>query len=804
MTAGTAQESLLTIDSKARTTSLHDPTALAHATAFLWNRQMMIQVSCRGYAVAQFMQPEPRKYASGPSLEAKTFMQPEHPYYAHHPGRFVYVKDEEDGHIFSVPYEPVRTSFERFEFTAGQYTVSWNVRSRGLVVEWRLSLAPDEPVELWTLSVMNVSARARRLSVYPYFPFGYLSWMNQAARFHESLMGVVADRVTPYQKYGEYLANRGLWEKTYLIAADKPDSWEARQEAFEGEGGLHRPRGVVSDALSKSESDYEVPTAAMQYRVQLGDDERRTMRFAFGPALDEAQIHRVRSRFLGAEGFRRAKATSSVYAERVRGCLQIETPDQYFDHFVNCWLDRQMSYHGELNRLTTDPQTRNYLQDAMAMSYIRPARAKQAFLRSLSQQSSSGALPDGILLRDDAELKYINQVPHTDHCVWLPICLRAYLDETGDDAILDEWVGFSDGAADETVYEHVVLALRSLLRSRDERGLPYIGEGDWCDPMNMVGREGVGVSAWLTFAIAYALKSWVPVCARRGDHARAREFSVAQEACNEAANRHFWKERWYGRGITDQGTLFGVVTDGEGRMFLNPQSWAILSGAPNSAQRRSLIDAIETELETPYGPALLAPAFTRMREDIGRVTQKYPGTAENGSVYNHAAAFYIYALYQVGEGERAFRLLRRMLPGPSESDLRQRGQLPVFVPNYYRGAYHQLPRTAGRSSQLVHTGTVSWLYRCLVEGMFGLTSEGVSLRVAPSLPTKWRSAKAVRRFRGARFDVCYERIEGTERTIVTVDDRRIDASNVISDIEPGRCYDVSVVLPSAGTPASET
>ena len=57
---------------------------------FLWNRRMMIQVTCRGYAVAQFMQPEPAKYAYAPNLEARTFMQPEQPYYAHHPGRFFY------------------------------------------------------------------------------------------------------------------------------------------------------------------------------------------------------------------------------------------------------------------------------------------------------------------------------------------------------------------------------------------------------------------------------------------------------------------------------------------------------------------------------------------------------------------------------------------------------------------------------------------------------------------------------------------------------------------------------------------
>ena len=51
---------------------------------------MMLQMNCRGYAVSQYMDPEPRKYAHAPTLAAVTFMQPEQGYFAHHPGRFFY------------------------------------------------------------------------------------------------------------------------------------------------------------------------------------------------------------------------------------------------------------------------------------------------------------------------------------------------------------------------------------------------------------------------------------------------------------------------------------------------------------------------------------------------------------------------------------------------------------------------------------------------------------------------------------------------------------------------------------------
>src|SRR5690606_20261398 len=179
---------------------LTSPTAMPRSAGFLWNQRMMIQVTCRGYAVAQFMQPEPAKYAYAPNLEAKTFMQPEQPYYAHHPGRFFYVKDEESGELFSAPYEPVRASLDKFTFSVGKADLRWQIECAGIAVELTLSLATEDVVELWSVRVINKSDRVRKLSLYPYFPIGYMSWMNQSAQYRADLGGVLASCVTPYQK----------------------------------------------------------------------------------------------------------------------------------------------------------------------------------------------------------------------------------------------------------------------------------------------------------------------------------------------------------------------------------------------------------------------------------------------------------------------------------------------------------------------------------------------------------------------------------------------------------------------------
>jgi cellobionic acid phosphorylase len=754
---------------------------------------MLIQVTCRGYAVAQFMQPEPAKYAYAPNLEARTFLQPEQPYYAHHPGRFFYVKDEESGRLFSAPYEPVRARLDRYSFSVGKSDIRWGIEKDGIALDITLSLSAGDVVELWSLQIRNTSGRRRKISVYAYFPVGYMSWMNQSAQYRPDLGGIIATCVTPYQKVADYFKNRNFKDKTFFLADQAPVAWEAGQDAFEGEGGLQNPSGVQQEELSKSDALYETPAAVLQYRIRLAAEQSQHYRFMFGPAFDDAEIVALRDKYLNVEGSARAAVEYASYIAQGKGPLRIETPDPAFDNFVNHWLPRQVFYHGEVNRLTTDPQTRNYLQDNMGMSYIKPQVARAAFLRALSQQAASGAMPDGILLADGAELKYINQIPHADHCVWLPVCLKAYLDETNDYGVLREQATDREGRS-LTVCERIAGAMRWLLKARDERGLSYIGQGDWCDPMNMVGYKGKGVSGWLSLATAYALNLWAEVCAGENAGQLAEEFRAGAREINAAVNTGLWDGRWFGRGITDDGVIFGVSSDKEGRIFLNPQSWAILAGAANEQQRKLMIDAVAGQLETPYGVMNHAPAFTAMREDIGRVTQKFPGSAENGSVYNHAAAFYVYSLYTICESDRAFRLLRQMLPGPDVADYLRRGQLPLYVPNYYRGACSQHPRTAGRSSQLFNTGTASWLYRCLIEGLFGVKGDRHGLVIQPQLPSHWSQAKATREFRGATLHVEIRRESGIHRTLTVVDGQTLPA-NRLTGIQAGQSYKVEVRMP---------
>ncbi|KAG9257084.1 glycoside hydrolase family 94 protein [Emericellopsis atlantica] len=774
---------------------LNSPTALPVASGFLWNKRMMVHSTCRGYSTAQFMQPEPAKYSHAPNIEAKTFMQPEQNYYAHHPGRFVYIKDEDTNELFSAPYEPVRGKLDRFNFSHGQSDLQWTVEKLGIRVEMTLTLTVDEAVELWSVKVINVSGRPRHISVYPHFSIGYMSWMNQGASYREDLGGVVGTSVTPYQKPEDWPKQKDFKDKTYFLCEKPPVAWEARQSAFEGEGGLHAPSSILeAPRLSNSDAIYETPTAVVQYSEQFGPGEEQEYRFIFGPAKTDDEIREMRKAWLSAESFASAARDYHGYVTAGAGCLRIETPDKDLDNFVNNWLPRQVYYHGVTNRLSTDPQTRNYMQDNMGMAYIDPDVCRESIITALSQQKEDGSMPDGILLAAGATLKYINQIPHTDHCVWLPVALELYLGETGDFGILKQDV---TGVKNETytVFDRFCRAMDWLLTACDERGLSYLAQGDWCDPMNMAGIKGKGVSGWLTVATAYAASLWADICDEVGQIDLAAHFRNGVTRFNASANEHLWDGEWYARGITDDNVKFGVAADKEGRIWLNPQAWSILGGAASREQIAKMLPQVERQLGTPYGAAMFAPPYSGMRDDVGRVTQKFPGNGENGSVYNHASVFYIHSLYHIGEADRAYALLRQMIPGPSDADYIQRGQMPIFIPNYYRGAYHEYPRTAGRSSQLFNTGTVSWAYRSFIEGLCGLQGDKDGLKVNPQLPSHWEGIKVTRMFRGATlvFDMRRADVE----TVTVSLGKEVLPEARVTGFKEGETLELSVAVPRA-------
>jgi cellobionic acid phosphorylase len=263
-------------------------------------------------------------------------------------------------------------------------------------------------------------------------------------------------------------------------------------------------------------------------------------------------------------------------------------------------------------------------------------------------------------------------------------------------------------------------------------------------------------------------------------------------AVRGAVNRHAWDGKWYIRGTTDEGRAFGSARDKEGRIWLNAQTWAIIAGIANGGRRETLMQQIEKHLMTPSGPMLNAPAYTRFDGTIGKVTIKNPGIDENASVYNSAVAWCAYAMYKARLADDAWKYLRVMLTGAGGNTIKRSGQLPLYIPNFYKGP--AVGRDAGETSHSPSTGTIAWFNHLVVTCLLGLGGEWEGLRVDPQLPRGWKEIHVLRRFRGAEFDVVMRRSRAAKATRVTLDGRGVRGSLIPVQAKGSR-HRVEVTLP---------
>ena len=750
-----------------------DPHLVDRADAYLWNDEMFMQMDHRGRCQAWYMQPNLTSYAGGM--------------------RCFYVKDEETGEFWSVPFEPVKAEAEAFEFYLSREYLAWLVVKNGVEVMLRVVIPREDVAELWTVSVRDLTGKRRKLSVYSYFPIESARAMAWDARFDEKLGGMSYHAFPYYVKVDDYYKLRTLRNETMCVPDVAPTAWEMSAADFVGEGSLACPDALQRKRLANGYEKQEPVACVFQWARTLQAGEAWTVNLVLAPAHDRAEMLRLKRKYLAPGAIDKAFAKVQAFYAKYEPAYRVETPDEDFNAYMNVWLPFQNLMNGRALRFNMDACGRNIIQDSMGIVLNDPASARRNFLVTWSQQDADGWLPHSVKMVPEAETSPINTIPHRDMNVWGPYTLYFYLVETGDLGVLEEKLPFSDDATEATLYEHINRGLEWLLADRTKRGLSRIGEGDWNDPLNMAGWQNKGESVWLTQALAYALDVWAEVAEQIDDAERAKRYRKEAEACRKAINKHCWDGEWYMRGTTDAGRRFGVKGDKEGIIFINSQSWAIICGAATGERVDTLMGSVRKRLMTKSGPMTLAPAFTKMHEDIGKICIKQSGTGENGSVYCHAATFLAWGLYGVRRAEEAFGILRLLLTNWGTNTMARSGQVPTYIPNQFFGV--AMGKHEGKSSHSAMTGTTAWWQRTALTMLLGVRAEWEGLRIDPQLPAAWKHARVQREFRGAQFDIAIRRHRGVEGVQVWLDG--VELTGNLVPVQPaGSKHEVTVVVPA--------
>lgn len=728
--------------------SVHDPRFLERADFDLWNDRFCVTGTHTGTVDGRVFTPNAQPYAESP--------------------RPVYCLERSDRAFWSLSWGPVFRDPAVFSFDIHQDHLSWLQETDGVTSDLSVAVPREAGLEAWRLRIGNHGNGSRELVVIPAFPTGLLGLLSHESELAESPFGILHHYFPYYVKIPDYGKMARRWNTTFFFVDRTPQSWTALERDFTGFEGWANPAALRVDKLGSSHCHYERGCCAVRYEISLEPGEVFELGWIFGPARDPEHAREIATAYPPREAFSRALDEQRAFRRAWQIPLKVNSPDKPLDHYMNHWSPDRSIRIGRTYRFNPSPQARNAIQDTMTLALFDPETARERFKAIWRHQQADGFMPHGLPMVPDAEIMPITLIPHKDTNVWGPIALDVYLRETNDLQFLDEEIPFKDGGK-TSLAGHLETGLRWLLEDRSERGLSHIGQGDWNDPLNMAGPEGRGESIWLTEALAYSLDLWAQTRERRG--LDGEEWRQNARACREAVNEHAWDGNWYIRAVSDDGTPIGSKENAEGALFLNTQSWAVMAGIADEDRVEKIITSVNEHLGNRIAPAVLGPPYSGMAEHVGKLTLKSPGTGENGSIYSHAALFWSYALFRCGRTDEGWRVLRNLLPGTADNSIESAGQVPLYIPNFYRGPAS--PGVFGRSSHSPNTGSAAWVYLTFLEEVIGLKGNGDHLIVNPRLPADWDQVSGERVFRGTRYAFSIKREEGSGGMRIKLDGEEV-------------------------------
>jgi cellobiose phosphorylase len=733
------------------------------------------------------------------------------------PGRYIYLR--EGGKLWSLNWQPMRKPLSKWECRQGLGYTTITAEAHGIESTATYFVAKEAPLELWLVSLKNTAKAKKSVEAFPFVEFvagdvalethyrNILMLYNEAS-YDPAVKAIVAFK-HPFK----------TWHKTgyaFFSASFPIESTECRRDSFIGRYGSEAdPVGLKRKRLSKQPVRGEDMVGVLQGTFQLKPGESREFVVLLGLTDKRQDLAGLVKKFRSLEAAKEELSKVKAHWRKALEEIWIETPDKNLDRMINLWGKYQLfaithwrgtsHYHGAEG----GQGYRDTCQDVEGLLSVDLTTARAKLERLLFYQYKSGHAVSGF---SEIEGTWENQgvagvIKKADVAVWLPYSVVSYIKETGDTAFLKKQIPFHDGDA-ASVYEHVLRALRYLYGARGQHGLPLIGHADWNDAYDHVGIKGKGESIWLGMAFVRACRQVEELALFIGDKVVEQEMRAKGDELSRIVNQEGWEESppkgaggqgWYLAAFNDLGCKIGSKENEEGKVPLNSQTWAILSGVVTPERLPKILEKIDRTLDTPYGPALFLPSYTSFNHGIGRVTAFAAGTKENGAVFSHACAFKVVADCTIKRGDQAYDTFSKLLPVSKAKRDHDRYKVEPYVwAEYVIG-----PGSADRFGEGAftwNTGTTPWMFCAATEWILGVRREFGGLLIDPCLPRHWKEAAIRRPFRGAVYQVTIHNPEGVCSGVkrITVDGVE-QKSPLIKPHADGKTHRVEVFLGRSGS-----
>jgi len=697
------------------------------------------------------------------------------------PGRYVMVKDAATGKYWSLSWAPtIDLEYDFYECRHGQGYTKITTEINGIRGEITYFVPTDTNAEIWRVKLTELSGQARDLEIYSFLELLMGNALNDQINqpndkhftdihFDQDLQALVATR-----RY--WVLNKGVsvkqpnidWKYQIYFSQSLPISgFDSSPDTFIGRWRSEsNPVAVETGVMKNTEITAGDPVVALQSKIsiqangsvdfavvlEIAAKEIPPTPLVKGGNFSSPPLIRGAGGDLSLEIVDRQFGQLKQKWDEHLSCVQVQTPDAAFNAMLNVWNQYQAAvtfdmarnsgyYHGGLLFGTG---MRDRFQDILGVVMVDPARVRERLIKALNFQFKDGStLHNYFVLTNTGE-----RTNHSDTPLWIPFGIVEYLKETGDFSILEEVVPYHDDSSG-TVYEHLVRALDFAIANTGERGMPRIFTGDWNDTLDHVGSQGKGETTWGAFFLGYVLNKSLPVCEHQGDRQSLEKFQNFYEHLRQVTNDICWDGEWYLRAFRDNGEPIGVSSATQGRIFLNAQSWAVISElAPKDRADQAMASSREY-LATPFGMQIVAPSFTEIDDTIGLISRCVAGKKENGAVFNHASSWFVLASLLNGDTEFGWEIYRRMMPINSSQATDEKCDRfetePYVYPEYVTSPDHE---TQGQASHSWLTGTAVWMLRIGLDHILGFQPTFTGMVIDPKIPAAWSGFTAQRKFRG--------------------------------------------------------
>ncbi|MCM1180121.1 MAG: N,N'-diacetylchitobiose phosphorylase [Clostridium sp.] len=706
------------------------------------------------------------------------------------PGRYIYLRDDDTKDYWSASWQPVGKdlSVYKSECHHGIGYTNMIAEYADIKSEALYYVPLDKTYEVWRLKVTNTSDRKRNISA-----FGYCEFTNNSNYEQDQVNLQYTLFITKtyfkenkiYQTLNEHIKNdvdgNQNTSRFFGLAGAKVDSYNGDRESFLGNyHGYGNPAAVENGQCDGTLNYNSNGCGALHTKIALEPGETKTICFVLGMKNNE-EADAILSDYRDVEAATQAElAGLKEYWHGQLSHLQVKTPSDSFNSMINTWNAYQcfmtfiwsraasFTYCG----LRNGYGYRDTVQDIQGIIHLNPEMALEKIRFMLSAQvDNGGGLP---LVKfthnaghedtpDDAS--YVKATGHpayrADDALWLFPTVYKYIAESGNVAFMDETILYANGGED-TVYEHLKRAIDFSMNRLGSHGMPAGLHADWNDCLRL-GKQGE--SSFVAMQLYYAFTVLRKFAEYKGDTEYIRYLDENQKKLGDIIQDTCWEEDRFVRGYKEDGQVIGSKKDPEANMWLNPQSWSVISGLATKEQAELALESVHRELNTPYGVRVMAPSYVEHAFDGALMLLFNESTKENGGIFSQPQGWIILAESLMGHGNRAFEYFTESSP----ASMNDKAEIRKLEP-YCHGQFTESVDSPFEGRAHVHwlTGTASTVMVGCVEGILGLRPDFDGLRIDPAVSSDWKEFTMEKDFRGTKLHITVKNPNGRESGVTRV------------------------------------